>query len=142
MNALNLIHWNTALSRINKFDYSHAIISENYGKLDNELYGTGHFRISIPAEYTDVIIQMCEFTGRLYSVMITSANGYYSFIGDQTNKKRIRSFMKKVYDGMAESHELDKIYVTEGCRLHRFLDALSLYVTGDKMPIDKMHIIH
>lgn len=141
MNTHKLIHWNKALSFLNKFDYSHAIVSESYGKLNNELYGTGNFKISIPAENTDVIIHMCEFTGRLYSVMIISADGYYSFIGKQVNKKQIHNFMKKVYDGMAESHCLDKIYVTEGCRFHRFLDALSRYVMGDKMPTDRMHII-
>lgn len=141
MNALNLIHWNTALSLLNKFDYSHAIISENYGKLNNESYGTGYFRISVPAENVDVIIHMCELTGTLYEVVINTIDGYYAFVGKQVNNKRIRSFMKKVYDGMAEPHQLDKIYVVEGCRLHRFLEALSQFVTGDKMPADKMHII-
>lgn len=141
MKTPNLIHWNKALSLLNKFDYSHVIISEDYGKLGNESYGTGHFKIKIPAEYTDVIIHMCEFTGKLYTVMITSANGYYIFVGEQTNKSRIRSFMQKLYNGIAEPHQLDKIYVTEGSRFHRFLDALSRFVTGDRMSDEKMRII-
>lgn len=132
MKTPNLIHWNKALSLLNKFDYSHAIISENYGRLNNESYGTGLFKINLPAEHTDIIIHMCEITGRLYSVMITSANGYYSFVGEQTNKRRIRSFMQKLYNEMVEQHLSNKIYVTEGSRLHRFLNALSRFVMGDK----------
>lgn len=141
MKTPNLIHWNKALSLLNKFDYSHAIISEDHGRLNNELYGTGLFKINLPVEHTDVIIHMCEITGRLYSVMITSANGYYSFVGEQTNKRRIRSFMQKLYNGITEPRQLDKIYVTEGSRLHRFLEALSQFVTGDRMSDEKMHII-
>lgn len=142
MNALNLIHWNKALTLLNTFDYSHAIIIENYGKLKNELYGTGHFRINIPAENTDIFIYMCELTGTLYEVVINTIDGYYIFVDKQLNKRRIRNFMKKIYDGMAEPHCLDKIYVVEGSRLHRFLNALSQYVTRDKMPADRMCIIH
>lgn len=141
MNARKFIHWNTALSLLNKMDYSHAIISEDYGKVNNKPYGTGYFRISIPADNTQVSISMCELTGILYVVAINTNDGYYAFVENQLGKRRIRSFMQKMYNDMAKPHQPDEIYVKEGSRLHRFLDAISRFVTGDKMSEDKMHLI-
>lgn len=141
MNARKFIHWNTALSLLNKMDYSHATISEYYGKVENEPYGTGYFRITIPADNVQVTISMCELTGILYVVAINTNDGYYAFVENQLGKRRINSFMQKMYNDMAKPHQLDTIYVKEGSRLHRFLDALSRFVTGDKMSENKMHFI-